>query len=107
MSQIRQPSQDKNSQKTQKSHFERFPIEIQKSFKGKKRVQYDTKEKKGGIRANDRWKIQFGFFSLLPVAYVVSSSLVGAQIQGRRKVKIFGWAYYVLYYTAHGTLKVF
>ena len=54
MSQIRQPSQDKNSQKTQKSHFERFPIEIQKSFKGKKRVQYDTKEKKGGIRANDR-----------------------------------------------------
>ena len=49
MSQIRLPSQDNlKTQKTQKS------IKNPKKFEGKKRVQCDSQEKKGEIRANDR-----------------------------------------------------
>ena len=50
---MRLPSQDKQQPKNTKItylliHFERFPIKIQKKIEMKKRVQCDSKEKKGG-----------------------------------------------------------
>ena len=56
MNQMRLPSQDKEQPKNTKKHknhislihFERFPIKIQKKIEMKKRVQCDSKGKKGG-----------------------------------------------------------
>ena len=52
MSQIRLPSQD--NLKTQKTQKTQKSIKNPKKFEGKKRVQCDSQEKKGEIRANDR-----------------------------------------------------